>query len=206
MLPLVAPPTSSVRTLCTPWWATGMPVQHRPRILATSVDGAKEEAQGVDPDTDLKDGPARFLGLAGELERFSPDSQSWLAIHRLLVRCRRSLPAARLSGVCARHVRNSYAYVLADVGFAVYGEHNRSAEKEDYEQRVARAGVETLTFQLLASIAVPSLIIHTAVHQAPEVAKKAAASPQNWHDMALPPWDSPLFPCCRSLSITPLNT
>ena len=68
----------------------------------------------------------------------------------------------------------AYAYVLADVGFAVYGEHNRSAEKEDYEQRVARAGVETLTFQLLASIAVPSLIIHTAVHQAQEVAKKAA--------------------------------
>ena len=66
MLPLVAPPTSSVRTLCTPWWATGMPVQHRPRILATSVDGAKEEAQGVDPDTDLKDGPGAVPWARGE--------------------------------------------------------------------------------------------------------------------------------------------
>jgi fission process protein 1 len=128
----------------------------------------------VEPENELQDGPARFLGLAGRvgvvLARTAKAGSRYIAYSSDVGEAFRPL----VSPTFVRATYGiAYAYVLADVGFAVYGEHNRSAEKEDYDQRVARAGVETLTFQLLASIAVPSLIIHTAVHQAQNMAKRA---------------------------------
>ncbi len=183
-------PSPFDRTPCTAWWASGIAgkmqvqiqppplpchYQRRPHILATSInDWFKDEASDVEPENDLQDGPARFLGLAGRvgvvLARTAKAGSRYIAYSSDVGEAFRPL----VSPAFVRATYGiAYAYVLADVGFAVYGEHNRSADKADYDQRVARAGVETLTFQLLASIAVPSLIIHTAVHQAQKIAKRA---------------------------------
>ena len=180
---------------CKAWWASGFqngnaelpsikvhsagfnPLPSAcPQVLATSVKNMlrKDDDEMNEDKNDLKDGPSRFLGLAGRvgvvLARTAKAGSRYIAYSSDVGEAFRPL-------VSSNFVRATYgiayAYVMCDVGMAVYGEHQRSQEKEDYDQRVARAGVETLTFQLLASIAVPSLIIHTAVHQAQNLAKRA---------------------------------
>lgn len=174
---------------CKAWWASGLqngvsglanarlaPPTPYPQVLATSVKNMlKEEKTDKEDVNDLQDGPARFLGLAGRvgvvLARTAKAGSRYIAYSSDVGEAFR--PLVSPSFVRATY-GIAYAYVMCDVTMAVYGEHQRSQDKEDYDQRVARAGVETLTFQLLASIAVPSLIIHTAVHQAQNLAKKAA--------------------------------
>ena len=149
-----------------------------PRPMATSInDWFKDEAQDNEEFNDLQDGPARFLGLLGRvgvvLARTAKAGSRYIAYSSDVGEAFRPL-------VSPNFVRASYgvalAYIATDIGLAVYGEHNRSLEKVDYNTRVARAGVETFTFQFCASLVVPSLIIHTAVHQAQNAAKRGTGN------------------------------
>jgi fission process protein 1 len=149
-------------------------------------DWFKDEAQDNEDYNDLQDGPARFLGLVGRagvvLARTAKAGSRYIAYSSDIGEAFRPL-------VSPTFVKASYgvalAYIATDIGLAVYGEHNRSLEKEDYNNRVARAGVETFTFQFLASLVVPSLIIHTAVHQAQNAAKKASGNLARYGPTAL---------------------
>ncbi len=78
-------------------------------------------------------------------------------------------------------VKAMYGVAFSYVGYDVYQATTNAVNKaklenksEDEVQQVGmRAGAETLYFQLLASIIVPSLIIHTAVHKCQAAVKKS---------------------------------
>lgn len=55
----------------------------------------------------------------------------------------------------------TWAYVFSDVGFNMY----KDIEQGKDEATAARTGVKVLAFQSIASVALPTVIIHTAVHQ-----------------------------------------
>jgi len=55
----------------------------------------------------------------------------------------------------------TWTYVFGDVGWNMYNE----AEKGSDNMIIARTGIKVFTFQSIASVALPTLIIHTAVHQ-----------------------------------------
>ena len=86
----------------------------------------------------------------------------------------------------------SYTYIAADVGITTYKEH----EKTNGDQNlVARKAAETLTFQLLASLAVPAVIIHSSVHFVQSaVAKSANATLRKWAPTAVGLAIIPLLP------------
>ena len=161
--------------------------QRQPRPIACSInDWFADESEDGEEKNDLQDGPARFLGLLGRvgvvLARTAKAGSRYIAYSSDVGEAFRPL-------VTPNFVRASYgvaiAYIATDVGLAIYGEHNRSLEKEDYNNRVGRAGVETATFQLFASLLVPSLIIHTAVHQAQNAAKKGSGNLARYGPTAL---------------------
>ena len=181
----------------SPRWHNGTPltISHpltelkspQPVAIACSInDWFKDEAQDNEEYDDLKDGPARFAGLAGRvgvvLARTAKAGSRYIAYSSDVGEAFRPL-------VSPMFVKASYgialAYIATDVGLAVYGEHKRSLGKEDYNNRVGRAGVETATFQFFASLVVPSLIIHTAVHQAQNVAKKGKGNLARYGPTAL---------------------
>ena len=56
----------------------------------------------------------------------------------------------------------TWAYVAVDVGYIGFEEHDKGSPPTT----VARTVVHTTTFQVIASVLVPSLIIHQAVHMA----------------------------------------
>ena len=56
----------------------------------------------------------------------------------------------------------TWAYVAVDVGYNGFEEHDKGSPPTT----VARTVVHTTTFQVIASVLVPSLIIHQAVHMA----------------------------------------
>ena len=158
-----------------------------PTPIACSInDWFKDEADDNEEVNELQDGPARFLGLLGRagvvLARTAKAGSRYIAYSSDVGEAFRPL-------VTPNFVRASYGialtYIAVDIGLAVYGEHERSLEKEDYNNRVARAGVETLTFQMFASLIVPSLIIHTAVHQAQNAAKKGSGNLARYGPTAL---------------------
>merc|ERR1719210_1762216 len=64
----------------------------------------------------------------------------------------------------------SGAYVVADTGLAGYSAHKKGHSAEV----VAACTTHTATFQLLASLAMPAVIIHTVVHQMQNVCKMPA--------------------------------
>jgi fission process protein 1 len=178
-----------------PRWQKGTPltISHpltelkSPRPIACSInDWFKDEANDNEDYDDLKDGPARFAGLMGRvglvLARTAKAGSRYIAYSSDVGEAFRPL-------VSPTFVKASYgvaiAYIATDVGLSVYKEHNESLEKEDYNNRVGRAGVETLTFQLFASLLVPSLIIHTAVHQAQNMAKKSTGNLARYGPTAL---------------------
>ena len=159
----------------------------QPRPIACSInDWFKDEAEDNEEENPLQDGPARFFGLMGRvglvLARTAKAGSRYIAYSSDVGEAFRPL-------VSPTFVKASYgvalAYIATDVGLAIYGEHTRSLDKEDYNHRVGRAGVETATFQLFASLIVPSLIIHTAVHQAQNAAKNGKGNLARYGPTAL---------------------
>jgi len=79
-------------------------------------------------------------------------------------------------------VKAMYGVAFAYVGYDVYSASSNAlkaaaedGKSEDQIKTAAlRAGSETLYFQALASILVPSLIIHSAVHKSQQLVKKSA--------------------------------
>jgi len=128
-------------------------------------------------DNPLEDGPGRYLGYAARGVRtlLLTTARAAKQAHRYIayssdvgeafrpVWKQRSVKAAY--GV-------AFAYVAADVGYNVYTTHN---ETNGDRKKTVRKGIETLTFQALASLALPSLIIHTAVHQSHKIFHKSAS-------------------------------
>ena len=84
--------------------------------------------------------------------------------------------------VSQHFVRAMYGVAFAYVGYDVYSASNKAINEakasnksdDEIQQAAMRAGTETLYFQLLASIIVPSLIIHTAVHKSQDAVKNVA--------------------------------
>ena len=84
--------------------------------------------------------------------------------------------------VSPNFVKAMYGVAFAYVGYDVYSAGSNAMKtaveggKSDDEIKMAtlRAGSETLYFQALASILVPSLIIHTAVHKSQQLVKTSA--------------------------------
>ena len=95
----------------------------------------------------------------------------------------------------ANFVRSMYgvafAYVAIDVGLATYREHERSGGDSN---RTQRAFVETTTFQLVASITVPTLIIHSAVHGAQGLVKNAQGALKRYGPSAVGLCIIPILP------------
>jgi hypothetical protein len=63
-------------------------------------------------------------------------------------------PRSHTSGVV-------FAYIAADVGFLAKGLHDRNAEPAEMRRTITHA----LVFHSIASLALPTVIIHTAVKQ-----------------------------------------
>ena len=74
-------------------------------------------------------------------------------------------------------VTGLYGVSFAYVGCDVYVQAHGAIAAKASDEVVARTAVETLVFQLLASIAVPSLIIHKAVHAVEARAKTWTPGP-----------------------------
>ena len=142
-------------------------------MLALSLnDWFKDEKNDEEEDNPLQDGHARFLAYVHRIgilaAKTASTSSRYIAYSSDFGEALRPLTSARF--VNSMYVV-AFAYVAADVGLSTYREHQRS---NGDQSRTGRAFVETTTFQLVASILVPSLIIHTAVHTAQKQAKKTS--------------------------------
>lgn len=67
----------------------------------------------------------------------------------------------------------SIGYVFTDVAYSAKLEHERGSSQE----LVARQAVETTVFQFIASLAIPTMLIHTAVHQTQNAVKRMPKLP-----------------------------
>ena len=67
----------------------------------------------------------------------------------------------------------SFGYVGGDVAYTGYLERERKSS----DMMVARQCTETAIFQLIASLAIPTAVIHTAVHQTHTALKKWPKAP-----------------------------
>merc|ERR1712087_498691 len=65
----------------------------------------------------------------------------------------------------------TWGYVVIDVAFNTFEEHMRGSPLE----AVARTAIHAATFQGIASVAVPSVIIHQVVHLAQHAVKPLTA-------------------------------
>ena len=73
-----------------------------------------------------------------------------------------------------QNLADSSASFANDLREEVYDMVKLNKSDDEIQQAAMRAGTETLYFQLLASIIVPSLIIHTAVHKSQDAVKNVA--------------------------------
>lgn len=157
-------------------------------VCATSPasEAAAESALGgaaadAAEDVDLQEGPARYLGLIGRVGR------TLAIVGRSAKAASRYVAYSSDVGEAFRPLVSStfvkatygiaYAYVAADVAINSYREHKWT---NGDTMATARAGTETLLFQLLASIAVPSLIIHSAVHFTQKMTKTSGGPLQRY--------------------------
>ena len=152
---------------------SGVGQENFPIVLAPSInDWFRDEAQDNEAENPMQDGPARFLGLSGRVGRVLAIVSRAAKAGSRYVAYSSDVGEAFRPLVSPTFVRATYgiayAYVAADVALATYGTHQ---ETHGDVARCTRTAVETLSFQLIASIAVPSLIIHTAVHGAQKAVK-----------------------------------
>ena len=89
----------------------------------------------------------------------------------------------------------SFAYVGGDVAYTGYIE---KTERKSSDMMVARQVTETALFQIIASLAIPTAVIHTAVHQTHNLCKslgpKAPASLMRWGPSGVGMCCMPLLP------------
>lgn len=88
----------------------------------------------------------------------------------------------------------SFAYVGGDVAYTGYIE---KKERKSSDMMVARQVTETALFQIVASLAIPTAVIHTAVHQTHNLCKslsKASPTLLRWGPSAVGMMCMPLLP------------
>lgn len=104
------------------------------------------------------EGPSRYFGLLGRVGRVLATASRYIAYASEVGEAVRPLVSPRIVGGL---YGIAYAYVAVDVSIKSHGEF----QKTDGDMNlVARKGLETFIFQSLASIVVPSVVIHTVVH------------------------------------------
>ena len=127
----------------------------------TEVDKASENDTNITADHDvLREGPARFLAFAARATRLlAPYSQQvrYLAFSSDVGEAARPVVHPKL--VTASYAL-TWAYVLGDTAFEGFHQWQHTpADGRKIMDKVTR----TFTFQLLASVALPFLIIHKSV-------------------------------------------
>ena len=113
------------------------------------------------------DGPIRYSGYAARAARvLAVVGKSAKAASRYVAYSSDVGEAARPL-VSPTFVKAMYGVAFAYIGIDVYLHAKEAHETSNGNTTLtARAGIETFVFQSLASLIVPSLIIHTAVHKA----------------------------------------
>ena len=141
----------------------------------------------------LREGPARMLAFSSRVARLlSPYSQQvrYLAFSSDVGEAARPVAHPRL-------VRASYAltwlYVFGDIGSEAF--HQWKATPTD-QKRIADKAIRTTVFQLLASVALPFLIIHRGVHVSSNLLRRYV--PQQFQ--SIHKWGPSIF----GLSLIPL--
>lgn len=109
----------------------------------------------------LRESEFRYMGFAGRFGRvlaFTANKIRYLGYSSDIGESARPL-------LDAKYVKYFYAvtwaYVFGDVGWNAYSEYESGSDNTV----VARTAIKVFTFQSVASVALPTLIIHTAVHQ-----------------------------------------
>lgn len=128
-----------------------------------------------DTPTPTTDDDLRYLGYTGRLGRIAA------AVKNVRLIAYTSDVGESLRPVVPRWVVNSaygvsFAYVGCDVYFHTEAEMTKGSSREV----VARTAIETFTFQMIASIFVPSLLIHGAVHRVEHMAKNWTSKYKGW--------------------------
>jgi|EP00945_MAST-04E_sp_MAST-4E-sp1_P004120 mitochondrial fission process protein 1 len=137
---------------------------------SAKTDGATEKLEG-----EWDEGPVRYSGYAARAARvLAIAGKSAKAASRYIAYSSDVGEAARPL-VSPMFVKSMYGVAFAYVGVDVYLHAKEASEKSNGDTTItARAGIETLVFQSLASLIVPSLIIHTAVHKCQGAVKNAS--------------------------------
>mmetsp|Transcript_48667 Transcript_48667/g.141912 ORF Transcript_48667/g.141912 Transcript_48667/m.141912 type:complete len:286 (-) Transcript_48667:127-984(-) len=134
------------------------------------------DVQDYDEDVDCREGPARYAPFLARAKA------TFLQMRQMAMGSIRYLAYASDVGESFRPVVHPWivnftygvagAYVIGDVALAGY-----RAKRDGHAQDVVAATcLRSATFQVLASLAMPAVIIHTAVHQAKRVVDQPSIS------------------------------
>lgn len=160
----------SARVLCDADEADPPPAA----AAAEEVKEASAPAAGASEEVNpLTDSEARYLGYAGRSARLMAFKANMASNVRYLGYSS-DIGESMRPVLDPKHVRLFYgitwAYVFADVLFQGHKEHSKGRETAVVQRKM----VETLTFQSLASVALPTLIIHQVVHGAQKLLATSA--------------------------------
>eukprot|EP00943_MAST-04B_sp_MAST-4B-sp1_P008724 g8724.t1 len=156
-------------------------------VTAISPDNAKPDTDSVEQknsktDRDWDEGNGvRYAGYSARAARVLAVFSKTAKASTRYIAYSSDVGEASRPLVSPLFVKAMYGVAFSYVGYDVYQATTNAVNKaklesksEDEVQQVGmRAGAETLYFQLLASIIVPSLIIHTAVHKCQAAVKNS---------------------------------
>lgn len=134
-----------------------------PAALAVAAPAAAAPvvATATGEENPFQDTDYRYLGFTGRVARvlaFGANKVRYLGFASDIGESTRPL-------LDPKYVKGFYAvtwaYIFGDVAYNMYTEHEKSGDN----MMVARTGIRVMTFQSVCSVALPTLIIHTAVHQ-----------------------------------------
>lgn len=127
----------------------------------------------VEVEVSLNDTNARYAGYVRSLSRLS----RYLAFTSDVGEAFRPIVNARIVSIS---YLISFGYCFADVGYEAYKLHKRNYKTEAHEpMTMTQCVIERSAFQLVASIVVPAIIIHTTVDVTKQVLKKVGKF-QKW--------------------------
>ena len=144
-----------------------------PKAVAAAIPAPK--STGDEEVNDLREGSARYIAYIGRAGRTLALQGSRYVRY---VAYSSDVGESLRPIVNPKYVTALYGVTWLYVGYDVCSSGYRSYKHKDSNEIVARTMIHAFTFQSIASVAIPSLIIHQAVHVAQKMLAKTAMSPR----------------------------
>lgn len=138
-----------------------------------------QNKDGLELDEVLEDTNARYAVYTRQIPRMMRIYSRYVAYSSDVGEALRPVKSSFFVNSC---YGIAISYVLADISYSTYKEYERNPENWE---KIGRVALHATLFQGVASLLLPSLIIHTAVHQSHKHFKKIGRVPGKWGPVVL---------------------